>query len=190
MTAPNEKPGTVTLEAFRTVPLFPEVRTRLEDASVSPRMAMCPSLPDNRSGNANLRTQLGRIARKAGVTLWDKPFVNTRASCATELAQTHPSHLVTKWPGHTEAVAEVHSRQVTEEHFKKAAPNPAQQSPAKRSGEQKQEPDANSKGQEMQARAAPCKMVRICLVHPTGVEPVTCGSEDRCSIQLSYGCEC
>src|SRR5262249_39562565 len=25
-------------------------------------------------------------------------------------------------------------------------------------------------------------------VHPEGLEPSTCGSEDRCSIQLSYGC--
>ena len=25
-------------------------------------------------------------------------------------------------------------------------------------------------------------------MHPAGVEPATLGSEDRCSVQLSYGC--
>src|SRR5438552_7207499 len=26
--------------------------------------------------------------------------------------------------------------------------------------------------------------------HPAGLEPATLGSEDRCSVQLSYGCSC
>jgi hypothetical protein len=60
-----------------------------------------------RDCNANLRTRLGRIAR-AGVTLWEKPFVNMRASCATELAQSYPSYVVTAWMGHSRAIAEAH----------------------------------------------------------------------------------
>ena len=91
------------------------------------------------------------------MTLWDKPFVNMRASCATELAQTYPSYVVTKWLGHSEAVAEAHYWQVTEEHFKKAAQNPAKQAPAESRREQKQEPESEFKGQEMQALAAPAK---------------------------------
>ena len=72
-----------------------------------------------RDSNANLRTQLGRIARKAGVVMWEKPFVNMRASCATELAKSYPAYVVTAWLGHSQAVAEAHYWQVTEDHLRK-----------------------------------------------------------------------
>src|SRR5262249_5031156 len=91
----------------------------------------------HRGGNGNLRPQLGRIARKAGASVGEKQFVNMRASCATELAETYPSDVVTKWLGHTEAVAEAHDWQVTEDHFQKAAQNPAQQTTAPSRREQK-----------------------------------------------------
>ena len=179
MTVPNEKTGTVTGEAFRVVPLFPEVRSQLEDAFGLAKEGDIHVITRYRDGNANLRTQLGRIARKAGVTLWEKPFVNMRASCATELAQTYPSYVVTKWLGHTEAVAEAHYWQVTEDHFQKAAQNPAQQTAARSGREQKSEGGGNVEGNTPQDVAASCDIVQSCSVHPTGVEPVTCGSEVR-----------
>ena len=188
MTVPNEKTGSATGEAFRTVPLFPEVRSLMEDAFGLAQEGDIHVITRYRGGNANLRTQLARIARRAGVAMWEKPFVNMRASCATELAQTYPSYVVTKWLGHTEAVAEAHYWQVTEDHFRKAAQNPAQQPPANSRTEQKPAETPNAKAKKPQQVAASCEIVPICPVHPTGVEPVTLGSEDRCSIQLSYGC--
>jgi integrase len=130
-TVPNVKPGKTTGETYRTIPLFPKVRVELE--AVFDRAAEGAEyvITRYRDGNANLRTQLGRISRRAGVAIWEKPFVNMRASCATELAQTYPAYVVPSWLGHSQAVAEAHYRQVTEDHFRKAAQNPAQQPPEK-----------------------------------------------------------
>jgi integrase len=72
MTIPNVKTGKTTDESFRTLPLFPEVRQHLEDV-----FALAPEgaeyvVTRYRDANANLRTQLARTARTAGVAMWDK----------------------------------------------------------------------------------------------------------------------
>jgi hypothetical protein len=62
-----------------------------------------------------------KLADWAGVVLWEKPFQNMRATCATELRDIYPGHVCEAWLGHTEKVADKHYRQVTESHFEKAA---------------------------------------------------------------------
>ena len=73
-----------------------------------------------RNKNANLRTQLLRIVRRAGVVPWEKPFQNMRSSRETELVEEHPLHVVCAWIGNTPTIASQHYLQVTNEHFAKA----------------------------------------------------------------------
>ena len=105
---------------FRVCPIFPELRPFLEDA-----LELCPK--DNpwlihryREPGQNLRTQLLKIMARAGVKPWPKLWVNMRSSRATELANEYPSHVAADWLGHTEAIANAHYRQTTEEHFESA----------------------------------------------------------------------
>ena len=79
-----------------------------------------------RDTNQNLRTQLARIIRRAGLTPWPKLFHNLRASRQTELVGRYPIHVVCAWLGNTAAVAAEHYLQVTEDHYRSAAQNPAQ----------------------------------------------------------------
>lgn len=41
----------------------------------------------------NLRTQLQRILKRAGLTAWPKLWQNLRATRATELADRYPAHV-------------------------------------------------------------------------------------------------
>ena len=93
-----------------------------------------PVITRYHEANANLRTQLCRIIRKAGLTPWPKLFHNLRSSRQTELAERYPIHVVCAWIGNSRAVAQEHYLQVTDAHFaqaiqdspKEAAQNQAQ----------------------------------------------------------------
>ena len=51
---------------------------------------------------------------------WEKLFQNMRATRQTELADTFPDHVVSKWLGNSVAVAKKHFLRTTDEHFAKA----------------------------------------------------------------------
>ncbi len=52
-----------------------------------------------RSRNCNLRTQLSRICKAAGVDMWVKPFQNLRSSAEIDLNREFPQHVVARWLG-------------------------------------------------------------------------------------------
>jgi integrase len=110
----------------RQVPIFPELRPHLEEAFEQAEPGTEFVITRYRDSNANLRTQLQRIIRKAGLVPWMKPFQNCRSTRETELAETFPAHVVCMWIGNSQAVAKKHYFQTTEEHFRQAA-TPEQQ---------------------------------------------------------------
>jgi integrase len=122
---------------MRFVPIFPELRPFLEEVFELANPGAEFVITKYRDPNCNLRTQLLRIIRRAGVQPWPKLFVNLRSSRETELAGEYPIHVVCKWIGNTERIAAKHYLQVTEDHFARAAKsgtdalqNPVQQEAA------------------------------------------------------------
>jgi len=113
----------------RVVPIFPELAPYLRaawEAAAEGEDRMFPDItPDS-----NRRTWLGKLAARAGIELWEKPWVNMRASAVTDAADKFPGHVCEAWFGHSEAIANRHYRQVTEEHFQKAVS--AEEEPPKR----------------------------------------------------------
>jgi integrase len=117
--------------AKRTIPLFPDLRPYLQALynEAGPGVGCgfsTPVITRYRDADQNLRTGLERIIRRAGLTPWEKLFQNLRSTRQTELADHYPSHVICAWIGNSKPVAAKHYLQVTDEHFRKAAQNPAQ----------------------------------------------------------------
>jgi hypothetical protein len=118
------------------VPLFPELRKYLLEAFEAAEPGTTHVITRYRAANANLRTQLQRIIRKAGLTSWPRLFHNLRATRQTELAESFPSHVVCAWIGNTERVAQNHYLQVTDDHLRRAiADNPKPDTGAKKAAQ-------------------------------------------------------
>jgi len=114
----------------RLIPIFPELRPYLEEVFDAAEPGQQYLITRYRSKNSNLRTQLLRIIKKAGIDPWPKLFQNLRSTRETELAESFPLHVVCAWIGNTQAVAAKHYLQVTDDHFEKAAQKAAQHTPA------------------------------------------------------------
>jgi integrase len=113
---------------WREVPLFPAVAEALREwhLEAEPGDRVFPDL----GRSTNLRTQLLKILKKAGVEAWPKPFNNLRATRASELAAEFPGHVAARWLGHSPKTADVYYRQTSPADWEKAL-QPAQQSGGK-----------------------------------------------------------
>jgi integrase len=116
--------------AQRVVPIFPELRPILEEAFelaepgaefVVGGNYRAAAMGEKGWTNCNLRTQLERLIRRAGLTPWPRLLHNLRASRETELAAEFPLHVVTCWLGNTPRIAMKHYLQVTDDNFARAA---------------------------------------------------------------------
>lgn len=105
-----------------TIPNFPELRPHLEKAWDEAPEGTEYVITRYRDANANLRTQLTRIIKKAKLSPWPKLFQNLRSTRETELLnEGWKIHQVCAWIGNSQPVALEHYLQVTDADFAKAA---------------------------------------------------------------------
>ncbi len=111
----------------RVLPIFPQLLPHLKFLfdEVQPGTKVKENafvIRQYRAIDANLRTELNRIIRRTGNQPWEKPFINMRASCRTELENTgkYATHVLNAWFGHSTAIAHKHYLQVADEDYNRA----------------------------------------------------------------------
>lgn len=78
--------------------------------------------------SSNLRTQVRRLCKRAGVEPWPKPLQNLRLSCETDWLDSDGVALACKWSGNTPEVAMKHYHLVREKDYQRVADRGAESS--------------------------------------------------------------
>ncbi len=162
----------------REVPIFPELAPHLQACFDQAEEGAEYVITRYRATNANLRTQLTRILKRAGICPWPKLFQNLRSTRETELTQRFPIHVVCKWIGNSQSVAAKFYLQLTDDHFAKAVQDPVQHTAATPRTASHSATAAIPKepiGGAMRNSAAPCENREPQTVGPVGFEPTTNG---------------
>jgi len=114
----------------RLVPIFAELAPHLWASYEEARDGEVYAVAHHRLGSENLRTQLTRIVRRAGVEPWPKLFQNLRSTRETELEKVFSLRAVCTWLGNSVNVAMRHYLQTTDDDWTRAAKEGAGSSPA------------------------------------------------------------
>ena len=166
----------------RRVPIFPDLYPHLLEAFKlrSPgEQRIVTYLSDPKK---NPRTHMMRIIKKAGLEPWPKLFHNLRSSCQTELTLKFPDHMVCRWIGNSQKVANEHYLQDRDEDYAMAAQwNPAVQNPVQQSAVEGCKPMQGKTGQknnprdcsDLQLNASHCKHKGLYQAGLEGLEPST-----------------
>jgi integrase len=181
---------------MRFVPIFPELKGPLESVVEGITDEDGFLIGRYRQANSNLRTQLERIIKRAGVAPWPRLFHNLRSSRQTELAEQYPLHIVCAWLGNTQAIAVGHYLQVRDADFEQAAtrstPNPAPegqklraksgalsvqkaavQAHANDCTDSVNPPQVPTASEPVQKEKTPCNSLQGVQVTPMGFEPMS-----------------
>ncbi len=165
----------------RFLPLFPELRPYLLDVFEQADEGTEYVVTRCRDSKANLRTQMQRIIKRAGVKPWPRLFHNLRSTRQTELSEKFPSHVVCAWLGNSRAVAQDHYLQVTDAHFaravkeptEKAAHNPAQSAAVTSGMGEKPSAPQNEDRPELPGDTSAYTYLHGMHVTPAGFEPAS-----------------
>lgn len=116
-------------KAYCIIPIFKSLRPYLEEAWDAAQEGDEYVFPwDYRRrahgpggwANANLRTTLTKVIRRAGLEPWPRLWHNLRASCESDLAQAFPLATVAKWLGNTPSIALRHYTDPTDTAYTQA----------------------------------------------------------------------